>query len=162
MLYKGAGSGNEIKEKMEERVIIKEVEPQAYKAMYALEKYLKDTRLAFSLKELIKIRASQINGCAYCIQIHTTDARKAGESEQRIYALSAWWESPLFTEKEKTALAATDQITKIADSGLSKESYARLKDYFSENEIAEIIIQIVAINAWNRIAVATHLKHPVQ
>ncbi|WP_224996984.1 carboxymuconolactone decarboxylase family protein [Cesiribacter sp. SM1] len=147
---------------MEARIIIKEVAPEAYKAMHALERYLRNTSIDFSLKELIKIRASQINGCAYCIQIHTTDARKAGETEQRIYALSAWRESPLFTEKEKAALAVTEEVTKISDRGLSKKTYSLVKQHFSENEIAEIIMQVVTINAWNRIAVATHLKHSHQ
>ncbi len=147
---------------MSKRIIIKEVDPNAYKAMAAMEKYMAGSQLSYAHKELIKIRASQINGCAYCIQIQTKDARKAGETEQRIYALSAWRESPLFSDEEKAILAMTDEITRIADKGLSDSTYNLASNYFSDNEIAEMIMQIVIINAWNRIAVSTHLKHPLE
>lgn len=147
---------------MNKRIVIKEVDPNAYKAMAAMEKYMAGSQLSYAYKELIKIRASQINGCAYCIQIHTKDARKAGETEQRIYALSAWKESTLFSDEEKAILAMTDEITRIADKGLSDVTYHQASNYFSDNEIAEIIMQIVIINAWNRIAISTHLKHPIE
>ncbi|GAB4406619.1 MAG: hypothetical protein OHK0053_32890 [Microscillaceae bacterium] len=146
----------------EQRIVIKETDPKAYKAMAELEKYMAGSQLSYAYKELIKIRASQINGCAYCIQIHTQDARKAEESEQRIYALPAWRESPLFSEEEKALLAVTDEVTRIADKGLTDKTYAMASEYFSESEVAEIIMQVVIINAWNRIAVSTHLQYPIK
>src|ERR1700733_149917 len=108
---------------MEQRLSIKDLEPESYKALLGLDKYFATTGINKLLKELIKIRASQINGCAYCIQSHSTDARKYGEAEQRIYALSAWWESPLFTDAEKAALAMTDEVTRISEKGLSETTF---------------------------------------
>ncbi len=142
---------------MEERIRVNDLEPESYKAMYGLEKYLNSTSLSKSLRELIKIRASQINGCAFCIDMHTKDALEFGETNRRIFAISAWWESPLFDEKEKTALQMTDEITKISDKGLTSETYKRAKANFSDNEIAQIIMAISVINVWNRIAVSTHM-----
>ncbi len=144
---------------MEKRISIKDLEPDAYKAMYGLEKYLSSAGLNTKLQELIKIRASQINGCAYCIEIHVTAALENGESQRRIFALSAWWESPLFDEKEKTVLKMTDEITLISANGLSSATYKKAKEYFSDNEIAQLIMQIGTINIWNRIAVSTHMVH---
>ncbi|MGA2165084.1 MAG: carboxymuconolactone decarboxylase family protein [Solirubrobacteraceae bacterium] len=107
------------------------------------------------LRELVKIRASQINGCAYCIELHTRDARKAGESERRIYALSAWHESPLFSDRERAALALTDAITRIAHAGLPEAVYEQAAEHFGEEELANLILAITAINAWNRIAISS-------
>ena len=104
---------------MSQRINIQALEGDAYTAMFGLEKYLSRSSVDASLRELIKIRASQINGCAYCIQMHTEQARKAGETEQRIYALAAWQESPLFNDTERAVLALTDEVTRIADGGLS-------------------------------------------
>lgn len=142
---------------MEERIRINELEPDSYKAMYAIEKYLNSTGMSKSLKEIIKIRASQINGCAFCIDMHTKDALENGETPRRIFAISAWWESPLFDAKERAALQMTDEITKIADKGLTTETYKLAKANFSDNEIAQIIMAISVINVWNRIAVSTHM-----
>jgi|LSQX01.1.fsa_nt_gb AhpD family alkylhydroperoxidase len=142
---------------MVKRIKINELEPEAYNAMYGLEKYLNSTDLSRSLKELIKIRASQINGCAFCIDMHTKDALENGETARRIFAVSAWWESPLFDAKEKAALKMTEEITKIADNGLTENTYNEAKENFSDNEIAQIIIAIGVINVWNRIAVSTHM-----
>ncbi len=144
---------------MKQRLNIKLLEPEAYNAMYMMEKYLNSTKIDKILMELIKIRASQINGCAYCIELHSKELRNAGESEQRIYALSAWWESPLFSDQEKAALAMTDEITKISKRGLTEETFQKVKEYFEENTIAQLIILINTINSWNRIAVATHMFH---
>ena len=144
---------------METRININQLEPDAYKAMFSLEKYLSSVELEPSLKELIKIRASQLNGCAYCIQMHTEQARKQGETEQRIYALSAWKESPLFTDKEKAVLALTDEITLISNQGLSQKTYDVALEQLGENVLAQSIMQIVTINAWNRMAVSTHMRH---
>lgn len=144
---------------MEKRITIQELEPEAYQAMFGLEKYLNDSSLDKTIKELIKIRASQINGCAYCIEIHTKEALEKGVEPRRIFALSAWKESPLFTKKEKSALQMTDEISLIAKSGLASETYNNAKGHFSDNEIAQVIMQIGTINMWNRIAVSTHLVH---
>lgn len=143
---------------MEKRINIMSLEPGAYEAMLGLEKYLSGTTLDALTKELIKIRASQINGCGYCIQMHTKEARKLGEHEWRIYALSAWKESPLFTDKEKAVLSLTDEITLIAKNGLSKDSYEQALQALKENALAEAIMVIVTANAWNRIAVATAIR----
>ena len=144
---------------METRINIHSIEPKAYEAMLGLEKYLSGSVLDKKLIELIKIRASQINACAYCIDMHTKDALKYGESPRRIFAVSAWWESPLFDEKERIAMKMTEEITLIAKDGLTSETYQKAKENFSDNEIAQIIMQIVTINSWNRIAVSTHMVH---
>jgi AhpD family alkylhydroperoxidase len=127
--------------------------------MFGLETYIQGVSLKPKLKELIKIRASQLNGCAYCIQMHTTQAREQGESEQRIYALSAWSESPLFSAEERAVLALTDEITQISAQGLSQETYDLGLNILGEHGLAQSIVQIVTINAWNRIAVSTHMRH---
>ncbi|HEY0872066.1 MAG TPA: carboxymuconolactone decarboxylase family protein [Vicinamibacterales bacterium] len=106
------------------------------------------------LFELVKIRASQINGCAYCIDMHTKDARAAGETEQRIYALSAWRETPFFTERERAALDWTETVTRIADAHPTDEQYARLTAHFSEDEIVALTFAVIVINSWNRLAIS--------
>lgn len=143
---------------MEKRIDINEIEPQAYKAMYALEGYLATTQLSKTNKELIKIRASQINGCAFCIDMHTKDALKYGETNQRIFLLNAWRETNLFTEEEKVILAITEEITLIHNHGLSNATYQKAELFFDKNAIAQIIMAVVTINAWNRIAVSTQLE----
>lgn len=147
---------------MKTRFSIPEIEPDAYTAMSALEGYVRKTPLKFAYKELIKIRASQINGCAYCIEMHTTDARKHGETESRIYALSAWRESPVFTDEERALLALTEEVTLIGNRGLSDETYAELQKYFDDATIAQAIMQVVTINAWNRIAISSRTVHAHQ
>lgn len=142
---------------MDNRINIHELEPNSYKAMIGLENYLRLSGLSRHLIELIKIRASQINGCAYCLDMHTKDALANGEEPRRLFAISAWWESPLFDEKERTALQMTDEITRISEKGLTGDTYKKAKENFSDNEIAQIIIAIGVINVWNRIAVSTHL-----
>jgi AhpD family alkylhydroperoxidase len=146
------------KQKMEKRVNINETEPQAFKAMLALEGYLATSQISKTEKELIKIRASQINGCAFCIDMHTKDALKYGETNQRIFLLNAWRETDLFTEKEKVILSMTEEITLIHNQGLSETSYQNAVLFFDKNQIAQIIMAIVTINAWNRIAVSTQLE----
>lgn len=147
---------------MENRVNINEVEPQAYKAMYALEAYLATTKLSRTQKELIKIRASQLNRCAYCIDMHTTDALKNGETNQRIFLLNAWRETNLFTEEEKAILAITEEVTLIQDRGLSDETYKKAMQFFDEHYIAQIIMAVVTINAWNRIAISTNMGFEIK
>jgi AhpD family alkylhydroperoxidase len=142
---------------MEKRIKIYEVEPQAFKAMFGLEGYLAKAEISKTLKELIKIRASQINNCAYCIDMHTKDAVKNGENPQRIFLISAWREATqYFTEQEQTVLAMAEEITLVHQKGLSTETYERAAKVFTKNQIAQIIMVIVTINAWNRIAVSTH------
>lgn len=143
---------------MEKRVDINEKAPQAYKAMFALEGYLATTQLSKTQKELLKIRASQINKCAYCIDMHTKDAIKNGETPQRIFLLNAWRETDLFTEEEKVILAITEEITLIHNHGLSDEVYKKAAQLFDESYIAQIIMAVVTINAWNRIAISTNMQ----
>jgi AhpD family alkylhydroperoxidase len=135
-----------------ERVDIADRARDAYRAMVAFDRSI---QLDLALRELVKIRASQINGCAYCIELHTRDARKVGESERRIYALSAWHESPLFSERERAALALTDAITNIAGTGLPDTVYEQAAEHFDEDELANLVLAINAINAWNRIAISS-------
>ena len=146
---------------MSERINIKKLEPKAYEAMFGVEKYLSTSKLSKTILELIKIRASQINGCAYCIDIHTKDAIKYGENPRRIFAVSAWWESPLFDEKEQIVLKMTEEVTLVADKGLTTKTYNLAKTIFDDNEIAQIIMQIAIINTWNRIAVSTRMIHEI-
>ncbi len=134
-----------------------EVEPKAHQAMFALQGYLKQSQLTTTHEELIKIRASQLNSCAYCLQLHTRQARQAGETEDRIYALNAWRESPLFTDEERAILALTEEVTLVAQSHVSDDVYDTAARLFDEHYLAQIIMAIVTINAWNRIAVATRL-----
>jgi len=143
---------------MSERINIQKLEPKAYQAMFGLENYIQNSGLSKTQIELIKIRASQINGCAFCINMHTTDALKQGETAQRIFLLNAWRETTLFTEEEQIILAMTEDITLIARGGLSEEVYQKAKTQFDENTIAKIIMAIVTINAWNRIAISTHME----
>ena len=112
------------------------------------------------LRELVRIRASQINGCAYCIDMHAKDARAAGESEQRLYALSAWRETPFFTDRERAALAFTEAVTLLADDQVPTEAYEAVARHFNEDEIAALISLIVTINAWNAIGVSTRAWIP--
>jgi len=112
------------------------------------------------LRELVRIRASQINGCAYCIDMHTKDARAAGESEQRLYALSAWRETPFFTDRERAALAFTEAVTLLADDHVPTDAYEAVAGHFTEDEIAALISLIVTINAWNAIGVSTRAWIP--
>jgi AhpD family alkylhydroperoxidase len=144
---------------MEKRVNIQQAEPAAYTALYALEKYIGTTKVAATHKHLIKIRASQINGCAFCINMHTADARKDGETEKRIYLLNAWKEvKDLYTEEERAILALTEEVTLISHGGVSDETYKNAAKLFDEQHISQIIMSIVAINAWNRIAIPTQLQ----
>ncbi|MDO1450139.1 carboxymuconolactone decarboxylase family protein [Rhodocytophaga aerolata] len=146
---------------MNQRIVIKEVEPKAYEAMFAFEKYLSRTKLTAIEKHLIKIRASQINGCAYCINMHTKEARELGETEQRIYALSAWRDTPYFTEKERAILALTEEVTLIHQK-VSEKTYQQAARLLDEVSLAQVIMSIIGINAWNRIAISTHLMPPLE
>jgi AhpD family alkylhydroperoxidase len=141
---------------MENRINIKKLEPAAYKALLNLEDYLETTSVSPLHRELIRIRASQLNGCAYCINMHSRDARSLGESEHRIYALSVWREAPFFTEEEKVILALTEEVTLITE-GVSEETYNLAIDVLGEQKTAQVIMNAIVINAWNRIGVSTKM-----
>lgn len=143
---------------MQKRFNIKAVAPNALKAMIGLETYLSQCSISKTAKELIKIRASQINGCAFCINIHTQDAIKSGETNQRIFLLNAWKEvDGIFTEEEKVVLAITEEITLIHQRGLTDETYTKALQFFNETQIADIVMAVTTINLWNRIVLSTHL-----
>jgi len=130
----------------------------AYKAMIGLEGTLQHSFLNPIQRELLKIRSSQINACAFCLDMHTKDALKYGETPQRIFLLNAWRDATeLYTTEDQILLAMAEEITLISEKGLSEETYQKAKSIFSENQIAEIIMAVVAINGWNRIAISTHL-----
>lgn len=140
---------------MEKRIDLQAVEPNAYKPMMALEQYIQQSQIPKNQLELIKIRASQINGCAYCLDLHTKDAISLGESPQRIFLLNAWRETELYTAQERIVLAITEEITLIHDKGLSAATYAQASEVFNEQYIAQLIMAVICINAWNRIAIST-------
>lgn len=141
---------------MQKRMNLFKVEPEGYKAMLGLEKYLGTTELTPTHKELIKIRASQINGCAYCLDMHTKDARKYGETEQRIYTVSAWRDTPFFTPEEQAILALTEEVTLIANH-VKNETYNRAVELLGEKYTAQVLMLIIVINGWNRIGITTGL-----
>ena len=147
---------------MKSRMNFYQAAPDTMKALEAVEAQIKASGLEKSLIELVKIRASQINGCAFCINMHTTDARKQGETEQRIYLLSAWQESPLYTERERAALAWTEAVTLIAETHAPDAEYEAVRAQFSETELTNLTMLIGAINAWNRIAISFRAIHPVR
>lgn len=142
---------------MTQRTAIAKELPAAYQAMTGLEKYLETTSIDKQLRELIKIRASQINGCAFCINMHTKDARVLGETEQRIYALSAWRDTPFFTPAERAVLALTESVTVITKEHVPDAVYNEAAQYFDSKQLGEIIMCIITINAWNRIAISTNM-----
>lgn len=137
------------------RINISKVAPQAYDAILGLEKYLSGSGLDKKLFRLIKIRASQINGCAYCINMHVRDAQKIGETSQRLFLLDVWRETDLFSEKERAVLALTEAITLITNGHVQDEIYNEAASKMTEQELAAVIMSIVTINAWNRIAITS-------
>ncbi|MBT2686784.1 carboxymuconolactone decarboxylase family protein [Bacillus sp. ISL-47] len=139
---------------MEQRIDYYKLAPEAMKIMMEMEKYTKTTGLDRKLRELIKIRASQINGCAYCINMHTADARKMGETEQRLYCISAWRECTFYTEAEKAALELTEHITLIPTKRVPDELYQRVREHSDEKQYIDLVLIINQINSWNRISIA--------
>jgi len=127
------------------------------KAMYGLEAPLCNSSLEPTLRELIRVRGSQLNGCAYCLDMHTKDARAHGETEQRLYALSAWSETPFFTDRERAALEWTEHLTLLASKGISDELYARVREHFSEEEMIHLTLVVVQINSWNRLVITARV-----
>ena len=142
---------------MEQRLDYVKASAGAFKAMRELQQYVETSGLEHSLMELVKMRASQINGCAYCLDMHSKDARAGGETEQRLYTLDAWRETPFFTDRERAALAWTEALTRIR-KGVSDELYAEVRKYFSEKEIVDLSLCIIAINGWNRLAIPFRAK----
>lgn len=130
--------------------------PDAYRAQCAMEAFVRDCGLEKSLVELVKIRASQINGCAYCIDMHTKDARAGGETEQRIYLLSAWRESPFYTPRERAALEWTERMTLISEGPPSDALQRQVREHFSEQELVHLTMAVIVINGWNRLAIPFH------
>jgi AhpD family alkylhydroperoxidase len=126
----------------------------AYHALLGIEHYLEQSGLEKSLQELIKLRVSQINGCAYCIDMHWKDLRAAGESEQRLYGLDAWEESPYYTDRERAAFAWAESVTNIQEGHVPDEVYERVKRFFNEKELADLTLAVTAINSWNRLSIA--------
>ncbi len=130
------------------------VAPGGYQAMLGLEKYLHECGLEEGLLYLIKVRASQLNGCAYCIDMHWKDARALGETEQRLYGLDAWEESPYYTERERAAFRWTESVTRLEDGHVPDSVYEAVKPFFSEKELADLTLAVATINAWNRLAIS--------
>ena len=147
---------------MKPRMNYYQAAPDTIKALVGVEDVIKASGLEQSLIELVKTRASQINGCAYCIYMHTTDARKQGETEQRLYLLDAWRESPLYSERERAALAWTEALTLISETHAPDEDYQAMRAQFSESEAVNLTMLIGAINAWNRVAIGFRAVHPVK
>lgn len=139
---------------MTQRMNYYEIAPDAMKIMMEMEKYTKKSSIERKLRELIKIRASQINGCAYCINMHTADAKKMGETEQRLYCISAWRECTFYSDAEKVALELTEHITLIPDKRVPDELYERVRKHFDEKAYVDLVILINQINSWNRISIA--------
>ncbi len=139
---------------MQHRMNYPKAAPEAFKAMMGVEAYLHQCGLEPSLLHMLKLRASQINGCAYCIDMHWQDCRAAGESEQRLYALDAWRESPFYTDRERAALAWCDALTHVARTHAPDEDFAAVRAHFDDKQLADLTWVIAAINAWNRMAIA--------
>ena len=143
---------------MKRRLDYNDTDPKAIKGLLELEKYVAGSGLEVSLYELVKLRASQINSCAYCIDMHSKDARKAGETEQRLYALSAWRETPFYSERERAALAWTEAMTLISENNMADSLYEEVQKHFTEKEHLALTMAIVAINGWNRLAIGFRKK----
>jgi AhpD family alkylhydroperoxidase len=136
------------------RIDVAKVAPEAYQAMAGLQKYVRQSGLEQSLLDLVRMRSSQVNGCAYCIDMHSKDARAAGETEQRLYSLDAWRETPFYTDRERAALAWTEAVTLVSQSHVPDEVYEQARKHFSEKEIVDLTLAVAEINSWNRIAIS--------
>ena len=139
---------------MQSRMEYQKVAPGVSQAMSQLERYVRESGLELPLLELVKTRASQINGCAFCLDMHTKDARARGETEQRLYALSAWHETPFYTDRERAALAWTEAVTLVSETHVPDDVYEQAREQFSEQELANLTLAIIAINGWNRLAIS--------
>lgn len=142
---------------MQKRIKMNSLLPDGYKVMLAFEKYINGTSISPVHKHLIRIRASQINGCSYCVDMHTQEARESGEIERRIYALSVWRDTPFFSDEERAVLALTEEVTQITGK-VSDTTYSHAVSLLGEKYVAEVILAIIAINGWNRIGIATNME----
>ena len=142
---------------MKPRLNYSKAAPGVYDAMDALDQYLQACGLEESLLNLVRLRASQINGCAYCLDMHWKDLRALGEGEQRLYSLNAWAESPYYTARERAALAWTESVTLVADGRVPDVVYDRVRPHFSETELSDLTVAVATINAWNRLSIAARL-----
>src|SRR4051812_36594326 len=132
--------------------------PEPYRALAGVEAWVKKSGIEPGLLHMLKLRASQINGCAYCIDMHWKDAKAAGESEQRLYGLDAWQESPYYTDRERAALAWTEAVTRVAETHVPDDVYEEVRPHFAEKELADLTLAVATINAWNRLAIATRAE----
>jgi AhpD family alkylhydroperoxidase len=139
---------------MEERLSYSKAAPEGAEILRKLESYIRKSDLEPDLLELVRLLASQINGCAYCIDMHTKDARSHGESEQRLYGVSAWRESPFYSERERAALAWTESVTRISADHVPDEIYNLARKYFAEKELVDLTLAVIVINSWNRLAIS--------
>ncbi|MGC3943680.1 MAG: carboxymuconolactone decarboxylase family protein [Chryseolinea sp.] len=140
---------------MEKRIDMAQTQPAAYKAMYGLTDYLRSTKITGNIRQLVKMRASQINGCALCLEMHAEESQKIGIPLEKLILLDAWRESSYFNDEERAALALTEEVTLINQKGLSDEAYKQAVADFGEEYVAALIMEVVTINAWNRISIAT-------
>jgi AhpD family alkylhydroperoxidase len=143
---------------MKSRIDFTRVSPQVLQPLFALGAQIEASSLEHSLLELVKMRASQVNGCAYCLDMHTKDARAAGETEQRLYLLDAWRETSLYSERERAALAWTEAVTLVADGHVPEDVYAEVSDHFTEQELVALTLAITAVNSWNRLNIAFRME----
>ena len=143
------------------RIDMAAVAPQAYQAVLGLEKYVR-TNLDHTVLELVKLRASMLNGCAFCVDMHSREAQAAGESSRRLFAVAAWREAPFFTERERTALALTDAVTRLGEHGVPDEVWDAAAKVWSEKELADLVVAIATINVWNRISVTSRTEPPTE
>ncbi|MEV4665749.1 carboxymuconolactone decarboxylase family protein [Micromonospora echinofusca] len=144
-----------------QRINVAEVAPQAYQAVLGLEKYVR-ANVGHTVLELVKLRASMLNGCAFCVDMHSRDALAAGESDRRLFAVAAWREAPFFDERERTALALTDAVTRLGEHGVPDDVWDAAAKVWSEKELADLLMAIATINVWNRIAVTCRTDLPVE
>jgi AhpD family alkylhydroperoxidase len=148
---------------VEQRISVHDIDPEAYKPMFAMEKYIHAGSLGEALLALVKIRASQINGCAFCLDMHGREARAAGVDQRRLDVLSGWEEAPgLYSDRERAAIALTEEVTLIGNAGVSDAVWNRVTASFEEKEVVQLLMAIAAINVWNRLAVSTHQSLPDQ
>jgi AhpD family alkylhydroperoxidase len=140
---------------MKRRLVAHQANPEAYKTMLQMEQFIKDSGLDPKLYELIKIRASQLNGCSFCLDMHTRDLRKMGETEQRIYLISVWRETDIYNEVEKAVLELTEALTELPKNGLPDAVYDNVRQHFDERHFVTLVMAVNTINSWNRIGVAT-------
>jgi AhpD family alkylhydroperoxidase len=139
---------------MSPRINVFEFAPNAVKALMAVEQYVLGTGLEHSLLYLVKLRASYQNGCAFCVDMHTKDARAAGQSEQRLYAIPVWRETPFFSERERAALAWVELVTELGQSGVPEAAFEAARQHFSDQELVDLTLAVIAINSWNRLAIS--------